>query len=176
MKDIIMFRDQCGPAVKYSDAPNSPFVEGMQQDLNHDMMDLADVDKDVSKVGEVKVDTTKMESNLDTEVKWEKLKRLELADLEESMQKRLMDEVENEKRKEVMCQKDEQKQETKRLVQKMQKEKEEVKGDMLDSAKKAILGSRNRESFQLKKDQMVAGRKLKAQKERLFLLKEKLSQ
>ncbi len=171
MRDIALFRDQCGQEVKYSDAADSPFVAGLQQDLDHDVLDLADAEKETAKVGQLKVSTTEISNTLDTEVKWERLKRLELQDLEESMQKRLLDEVENEKKKEAACQKDEQKEESKRLVRKMASEQAEAKTEMVDSARKAILGSRSRESFQLKKDQLVAGRKLKAQKERLFLLK-----
>ena len=51
MKGIIGFRDMCGTKVDYTDqGGSSPFLDKMNNDLSTDIMDMALMDQDVTKV------------------------------------------------------------------------------------------------------------------------------
>lgn len=90
MKDVIQFRDQCGAKVEYSDAgQGSEFLAGMKGDLSADIMDMALMDQDVDKVQKKPNDIDQTSQNavsaIDTEIKFQRLKREEMQDLEELM-------------------------------------------------------------------------------------------
>lgn len=51
MKDVIVFRDQCGAKVEYTDQGKaSDFLKDMNNDLDNDMMDMALMNQDIAKV------------------------------------------------------------------------------------------------------------------------------
>ena len=56
----------------------------------------------------------------------------------------------------------------------MQYEKEDMENEFKATEKETIMKTRSKANFQMEKDKIIAARKLKAQKERLFLLKEKI--
>lgn len=167
MKDVIQFRDQCGVKVDYTDeGKGSEFLNGMKGDLNSDIMDLALEDQDVDKVQKKDNNIDKTSQNavsaIDTEIKFERLKREEMQDLDELMSQSLKKEVESEKRQEKDCVKQEIKAEKKEIIKKMEDEKKDMENEFKETEKATILKTRGRANFQMEKDKMIAARKLKA--------------
>lgn len=113
-------------------------------------------------------------SAIDTEIKFERLKRLELEDLQELMQIQIKSQVDTEKKQEKACTKSEAKAEGKAIIDKMVEEKDKIQEEFKETEKETILKTRSKANFQMEKDKIIAARKLKAQKERLFVIKEKI--
>lgn len=87
MKDIITFRDKCKAKTAYTfggeDA--SDFINDMAQNLDNDKMTLDIQNQDISKIQSKKnnLEQSAMSAfnDIDTEIKFERLKREELQDL-----------------------------------------------------------------------------------------------
>lgn len=179
MKDIIVFRDMCGTKVDYTDeGGSSPFLDAMNKDLSTDIMDMALMDQDVNKLQNKpdSLDSTQQSAAtaIDTEIKFQRLKRGELQDLQEMMQIQLKNQVETEQKQQSDCVKNEMKAENKEIIKKMETEKEDMENEFKSTQKETIMKTRSKANFQMEKDKVIAGRKLKAQKERLFVIKEKI--
>lgn len=142
---------------------------------------MAEMAEGNGKVDKLQKDSVKLDktagtavSAIDTEIKFERLKREELEDLQELMQIQIKGQVDSEKKQEKACTKSEAKAEGKALINKMTEEKKEIQEEFKETEKETILKTRSKANFQMEKDKIIAARKLKAQKERLFLLKEKI--
>lgn len=178
MKDILIFKDQCQANVTYTDGNDSPFVADMKAELSGDMVEMSNqnlrVDKLEEKDSSIETTSVTAVTAIDTEIKFQRLKREELTDLTELMQLQLKNAVDAEKKQEKACVKSEATAEKKELIRKMETEKKAVEEDFKKTEKTTILHTRSKANFQMEKDKIIAARKLKAQKERLFLLKEKI--
>lgn len=90
------------------------------------------------------------------------------------MQIQLKNQVETEQKQQSDCVKNEMKAENKEIIKKMETEKEDMENEFKSTQKETIMKTRSKANFQMEKDKVIAGRKLKAQKERLFVIKEKI--
>lgn len=166
MKDIIIFKDQCQVNVTYSDDNDSSFVAGMKAELSDDMVEMSNQNLQVDKLEtkDTSIETTSVTavSAIDTEIKFERLKREELSDLTELMQLQLKSAVDTEKKQEKACVKSEATAEKKELIRKMETEKKDVEEEFKKTEKTTIMHTRSKANFQMEKDKIIAARKLKA--------------
>lgn len=166
MKDIIIFKDQCQVNVTYSDDNDSSFVAGMKAELSDDMVEMSNqnlrVDKLEAKDTSIETTSVTAVSAIDTEIKFERLKREELSDLTELMQLQLKSAVDTEKKQEKACVKSEATAEKKELIRKMETEKKDVEEEFKKTEKTTIMHTRSKANFQMEKDKIIAARKLKA--------------
>lgn len=98
-----------------------------------------------------------------------------MIDLQQLMQQQLKSQIDKQEEKIESCEKKEEKEENDNLLQKMQDENNNVKKMFEDSEKKTIIETRNSANWELQKDKIIAARKLKAQKERLYTIREEMS-
>ncbi len=95
----------------------------MAQSLDNDKMTLdiqnQDINKIQSKKNNLEQSAMSAFNDIDTEIKFERLKREELQDLQELMQVKIKKAVEGEQKQEKDCVKNEIKAETKEIIKKM---------------------------------------------------------
>lgn len=138
----------------------------MKAELSDDMVEMSNqnlrVDKLEGKDSNIETTSVTAVTAIDTEIKFERLKREELSDLTELMQLQLKSAVDTEKKQEKACVKSEATAEKKELIRKMETEKKNVEEDFKKTEKTTILHTRSKANFQMEKDKLIAARKLKA--------------
>lgn len=138
----------------------------MKAELSDDMVEMSNqnlrVDKLEGKDSNIETTSVTAVTAIDTEIKFERLKREELSDLTELMQLQLKSAVDTEKKQEKACVKSEATAEKKELIRKMETEKKNVEEDFKKTEKTTILHTRSKANFQMEKDKIIAARKLKA--------------
>lgn len=141
-------------------------MAGMKAELSDDMVEMSNqnlrVDKLEGKDSNIETTSVTAVTAIDTEIKFERLKREELSDLTELMQLQLKSAVDTEKKQEKACVKSEATAEKKELIRKMETEKKNVEEDFKKTEKTTILHTRSKANFQMEKDKIIAARKLKA--------------